>query len=67
VCWFGIPWNFEHYDQAIRRVYRQGQKSKTVFVYHIVARNTLDEKVLGVLGRKERDMRDLYKALKPPV
>lgn len=67
VCWFGIPWNFEHYDQAIRRVYRQGQKSKTVFVYHIVAKDTLDEKVLGVLGRKERDMRDLYKALKPPV
>lgn len=64
VCWFGITWNFEHYDQAIRRVYRQGQKSDTVFIYHIVARNTLDEKVLGVLGKKKKDMTDLYKALK---
>src|SRR5690606_1219350 len=41
VVWFGIPWNLEHYDQAIARVYRQGQASNRVFVYHIVARNTL--------------------------
>lgn len=67
VCWFGIPWNFEYYDQAIRRVYRQGQKSKTVFIYHIVARGTLDEKVLGVLGQKHRSQKDLFKALQPPV
>ena len=67
VCWFGIPWNFEHYDQAIRRVYRQGQKSDTVFIYHIVAKDTLDEKVLGVLGHKKKNMKDLYSALKPSV
>lgn len=66
VCWFGITWNFEYYDQAIRRVYRQGQKN-TVIVHHIVARGTLDETVLKVLGRKEREQKDLYKALVAPV
>lgn len=58
VCWFGIPWNLEHYDQLIRRVYRQGQKER-VFVYHIVAKDTLDESVLKTLAAKDRTQRDL--------
>ena len=67
VCWFGITWNFEYYDQAIARVYRQGQKSEIVFVYHIVAKDTLDEKVLRVLAAKERTQSDLFAELTTPV
>ena len=63
IIWFGITWNLEHYDQAIARVYRQGQSSQTVFVYHIVAKGTLDEKVLRVLGSKERSQTALLNAL----
>lgn len=66
VCWFGITWNFEYYDQAIRRVYRQGQKN-TVMVHHILARDTLDEVVLNVIKMKERSQKDLYAALVAPV
>ena len=66
VCWYGITWNFEFYDQAIRRVYRQGQKDH-VFVYHIVAKGTLDEKVLRVLGKKEKGQKDLLNALVSPL
>ena len=67
VVWFSITWNFEHYDQAIRRVYRQGQEAEHVFVYHIMARNTRDQKVAAVLKRKERTQQDLYDALTEPV
>lgn len=63
VIWFGITWNLEYYDQAIARVYRQGQKSDTVFVYHIVAKDTLDEKVVKVLAAKDRDQQKLLKSL----
>lgn len=63
VVWFGIPWNLEHYDQAIARVYRQGQKSRAVFVYRIVAKNTLDEKVITVLGKKDATQQSLLTAL----
>jgi SNF2 family DNA or RNA helicase len=63
VIWFGIPWNLEHYDQAIARVYRQGQKSSSVFVYHISAENTLDQEVLKALTAKDRDQQGLLKAL----
>lgn len=62
LCWFGITWNFEYYDQAIARIYRQGQ-DKIVFAYHIVARDTLDEKVQRVLARKERTQEALFDAL----
>ena len=63
IIWFGIPWNLEHYIQAIARVHRQGQKSKSVFVYHIAARGTLDEQVLKVLVQKDRTQNGLLKAL----
>ena len=64
VIWFGITWNFEHYDQAIRRVYRQGQENDYVRVYHLVAEGTLDSKVLGALQKKERGQNELLAALK---
>lgn len=63
VIWFGITWNLEHYDQAVARVYRQGQSSKKVFVYHIIAKDTLDERVAKVLEAKDRSQQDLLKAL----
>jgi SNF2 family DNA or RNA helicase len=64
VIWFGITWNLEHYDQAIARVYRQGQDSKKVFVYHISAKDTLDERVVKVLEMKKKTQDDLLRALK---
>lgn len=63
IIWFGIPWNLEHYDQAVARVYRQGQSSKKVFVYHIVAENTKDEDVQLVLSRKDRTQQDILQSL----
>jgi hypothetical protein len=63
VVWFGIPWNLEHYEQAIARVYRQGQRSSCVMVYRLVAKNTLDEKVITVLGKKDATQQGLLTAL----
>lgn len=63
VIWFGIPWNYEYYDQTIDRVYRQGQKSGKVYVYHIAARNTKDEDVLECLKFKETNQKELFRAI----
>lgn len=63
VVWYGITWNLEYYDQAIARVYRQGQKSDKVIVYHIMARDTLDEEVLATLNRKDRSQQELLRML----
>lgn len=64
VIWFGIPWNLEYYDQAIARVYRQGQSADHVFVYQIVALATKDEDVVKVLNLKDRNQQTLLSALK---
>ena len=64
ICWFGITWNYEFYDQAIARIYRQGQESSVVLIYHIIAKNTLDKKVLKVLQSKEATQNKLLDYLK---
>jgi SNF2 family DNA or RNA helicase len=64
VIWFGITWNLEHYDQAIARVYRQGQEADKVIVYHLVATGTKDENVMSVLTKKDKTQQDLLRALK---
>lgn len=64
VCWFDPTWDYEHYDQFIRRIRRRGNKMKSVFVHHIVAEDTLEERMLSVLGGKRRTQNDLYAALK---
>jgi SNF2 family DNA or RNA helicase len=62
IIFYGITWDLELYDQTIRRVYRQGQTEK-VMVYHIIAKNTLDETVLQVLRQKDRTQNALFNAL----
>ena len=62
IIWLGITWNLEHYDQSIARINRQGQKNP-VFVYHIIARDTLDERVLSVLKAKDRTQQSVFRAL----
>jgi SNF2 family DNA or RNA helicase len=52
IIWFGITWNLEYYQQAIARIYRQGQK-ETVFVHRILARNTIEQRVVQALGTKK--------------
>ena len=59
-----LMWDYEIYDQLIRRVWRTGQKSKHVFVHHIVARNTTDEAMLKALRAKRRGQDNLLAALR---
>ena len=63
IVWFGMTWNLENYLQMCARLHRQGQ-NKPVRVIHLVAGGTIDERVLGVLRRKDAVQNDLLKALK---
>ena len=51
VVWFGLPWNYEAYEQSCKRLHRQGQK-QTVIVHHLVAQGTKDEGVIKALEKK---------------
>ena len=63
VCFYGLPWALDHYDQGVGRVLRQGNTAETVVVHHIVAEDTLDERVLGVLADKARTQDAFNRAL----
>lgn len=64
VIWHSLIYNYEEYDQFNRRIYRQGQ-TRRVFVYHVVARGTVDELILDVvIPRKGGTQGDLFRALK---
>jgi SNF2 family DNA or RNA helicase len=63
VCWHSLTWDYELYDQFIRRVLRQGNKSKRVFVHHIIAKDTIDEVVLAAVKSKRRGQNALFAAL----
>lgn len=64
VCWYGITWNREFYDQFNARVYRSGQPSPFVVIHHIVCADTKDEDVMGALETKGATQRQFNEAIK---
>lgn len=64
LIWFGLTWSLELYQQTNARLWRQGQKAKTVVIHHIVTKNTIDERVLKALQTKEKTQTALMNAVK---
>lgn len=52
VIFYSYDYSYIDYDQAIARVYRNGQKNKTT-VYHLVAEGTVDEDILQAIQNKQ--------------
>lgn len=50
--WYGLCWSLEYYQQLNKRLHRPGQ-TRTVFIHHIVAEGTMDERVMDVLPEKD--------------
>lgn len=64
VAWHSLTWDYELYDQFNRRVRRQGNKAKRVFIHHLIAEGTIDETILAALKMKRRGQNALFAALK---
>lgn len=64
IIWFGLPWDLELYDQSIRRIRRQGNQHSHVFVHHILASGTLDQRILRVLTDKDVTQKSFMSALR---
>ena len=64
IVWFGLTWSLELYQQTNARLWRQGQNSETVVVQHIVAKGTIDERILKVLSKKDNTQAALIDAVK---
>ena len=64
LVWFGLTWSLELYQQTNARLWRQGQNAPTVVVQHIVAKDTIDERILKVLSSKDSTQAALIDAVK---
>lgn len=64
LIWFGLTWSLELYQQTNARLWRQGQKSETVVVQHIITKDTIDERILKALSEKDNTQSALVSAVK---
>lgn len=67
ICWYGITWDLELYQQAIARIWRQGQMAPVVSVHLIVAEGTKDDDVIAALAVKDATQNRLNDAIKSIV
>ena len=66
MIWYGLTWALELYQQFNARLYRQGQK-KPVSIHHIIATDTVDEKIIKSLDGNDTTQRSLMDAIKEIV
>jgi SNF2 family DNA or RNA helicase len=66
IVWFGLTWSLELYQQAVARLYRQGQE-RSVIVHHLVSENTIDEDVMKALESKDVTQEALLDAVKARI
>lgn len=66
IIWFGLNWSLELYQQANKRLHRQGQ-TEPVIVHQLVTKSGVDEDVIASLQDKAHTQESLMQALKARI
>jgi len=66
IIWFGLNWSLELYQQANKRLHRQGQTEK-VILHHLAVEGGADEDVIAALEDKSSTQDRLMNALKARI
>ncbi|KIR03790.1 DNA helicase, phage-associated [Lachnospiraceae bacterium TWA4] len=64
LVWFGLTWSLELYQQTVARLYRQGQTQSTVSIIHILTKDTIDERIMKALAKKDTTQSALIDAVR---
>jgi len=64
LIWFGLTWSLELYQQTNARLWRQGQEADTVVIHHLIAKETIDERIMVALKKKDKTQSALIDAVK---
>ena len=67
IIWFSLTWSLELYIQLNARIFRQGQREKTVVIQHIITQGTIDERVMRALREKNATQEALIEAVKADI
>lgn len=64
ICWYTLEWSHDIHEQAIGRVWRQGNPAPETRVYYLLAKNTVDEHVLSTVRSKGVTQQELFDGVK---
>lgn len=67
LAWFTQTWDYELYDQFIRRVHRQGNSAERIVMHKIMVLDSIDELVEDALNGKGTTQDALLAALKSEI
>jgi hypothetical protein len=63
IAWLALPWSLDAFKQSCERVDRRGQ-TQNCYSHHILARDTIDQKVSDVLVQKNADQNRIIAAIR---
>lgn len=63
ICWYTLPWALESFQQCNGRINRQGQ-IRACFAHHIIAQDTMDQRVSDALTAKNADQELIIRAVR---
>lgn len=66
IIWFGLNWSLELYQQANKRLHRQGQEYP-VIVHHLICEGTRDEDLADALTKKDAAQAFVLNSLKARI
>lgn len=65
ICvWYGLTVDLELYLQLTKRLHRSGQKGDRVWMHHIIAKGTYDEKVMPLLTDKNTTQSQILESIR---
>lgn len=64
VCWYSPTWNYDDWDQANKRVRRQGNSASRVFVHMLLAKDTVDMAKYAAMQNKAKTQKELMDAMR---
>ena len=67
LVFYSLTWSLDYYLQTTRRLYRQGQVADRVIIWHIVAKDTIDESVMKALKAKSVTQDMIIDAVKAEI
>lgn len=66
IIWFGLNWSLELYQQANKRLHRQGQQ-EPVIIHQLVCRGTRDDDLVDALDWKDKAQDYVLESLKARI
>lgn len=66
IIWFSLTYNLDHFIQLNRRLERPGQ-TKTVMIYTLICKNSIEEKILKLLSDKDYNQNIMLEAIKAEI